>query len=254
MQYPNWPKFVLAAGGGGEYLRSWRSRILAALLTGLLAGFVHVLAGPDHLAAVAPLAAEDRARGVRTGARWGLGHAAGVVLVGLIALLLRSALPLEALSGWSERLVGVVLIGIGLWGGRRALRLAVHVHEHEHDGDRHQHIHVHGPQGLHAHDGPEAHSHAHAAFGIGVLHGLAGSAHFLGVLPALALPTMAASVAYVAAFGAGSVAAMAAFAGVIALLATRFSAAGTRGTRAYRALLVTLSAAAVCVGFVWLAA
>ncbi len=31
-----------------------------AALAGLTAGFFHVLAGPDHLAAVAPLAAERR--------------------------------------------------------------------------------------------------------------------------------------------------------------------------------------------------
>lgn len=198
---------------------------------------------------MAPLAAEDRQRGARTGARWGLGHAAGVLLVGLVALLLREALPLDSLSGWSERLVGVVLIGIGLWGIRRALRLSVHVHAHEHEGHEHQHIHVHGP-GVHDHDAPGAHSHAHAAFGIGILHGLAGSAHFLGVLPALALPTAVASVTYVVAFGAGSVAAMAAFAGLIAWLAVRFAGAGTR---AYRGMLVTTSVAAVCVGVVWIA-
>lgn len=210
-----------------------------------------MLAGPDHLAAVAPIAAEARGRGARTGARWGLGHAAGVVLVAVVALLVRSALPLEALSGWSETLVGVALIAIGLWGGRRALRLRVHVHEHEHDGHRHQHLHVHGPESAHRHRAPAAHDrHAHAAFGIGVLHGLAGSAHFLGVLPALALPTVAASVVYVGAFGVGTVAAMAAFAGGVALLATRFAGGGTR---VYRGMLVALSAAAVCVGVAWIA-
>ena len=31
-------------------------------------------------------------------------------------------------------------------------------------------------------------SHAHASFCLGVLHGVAGSSHFFGVLPALALP------------------------------------------------------------------
>lgn len=197
---------------------------------------------------MAPLAAEGRRAGMRTGARWGLGHAAGVVVVGGVAVLVRSALPLESLSGWSERLVGVVLVAIGLWGGRRALRLEVHAHAHEHDGERHRHIHVHGPRGAHAHDVPEAHAHTHAAFGIGVLHGVAGSAHFLGVLPALALPTVAASVGYVLAFGVGSVAAMAAFAGIVGWLATRFVGAGTA---AYRGLLLTTSAAAVVVGVVW---
>ncbi len=43
------------------------------MLTGLLAGLVHVLAGSDHLAAVAPLAAEARTRGMRTGTPGGSG-------------------------------------------------------------------------------------------------------------------------------------------------------------------------------------
>jgi ABC-type nickel/cobalt efflux system permease component RcnA len=201
---------------------------------------------------VAPLAADDRGRGFRTGARWGFGHAAGVLAVGGLALLLRSSLPLEGLSAWSERLVGVVLIGIGLWAARRVLRLRVHAHPHDHDGAHHAHIHVHASDAAHDHGAPAAHRrHVHAAFGIGALHGVAGSAHFLGVLPALALPTLGASVAYVLAFGAGSVLAMAIFAGLVAWAATRFA---DTGTRAYRALLALTSASAVIVGLFWLAA
>jgi sulfite exporter TauE/SafE len=171
----------------------------------------------------------------------------------MVALLFRSALPLEGLSSWSERLVGVVLIGIGLWGVRRALSLRVHAHDHAHDGEPHRHLHVHHAAGELERDGHAesgAHRHAHAAFGIGVLHGLAGSAHFLGVLPALALPTTAHAVAYVASFGAGTVAAMAAFGHGVAWLARRSAGAGSR---AYRGLLATVSAAAVLTGVGWLA-
>ncbi len=220
------------------------------MLTGLLAGVVHVLSGPDHLAAVAPLATEGCDRGIRTGARWGLGHASGVLVVGLAALLVRLWLPVGRFSFISERFVGVALIAVGLWGARRALSLRVHVHDHTHDGRPHRHIHVHGARAAHAHDTPSTHRHGHAAFGIGVLHGFAGSAHFLGVLPALAMPTLGASLSYVLAFGAGTVFAMAGFAGVVAWLAARFDGAGTR---TYRGMLVAVSAAAVGVGVFWLA-
>ena len=47
---------------------------------------------------------------------------------------------------------------------------------------------------------------------MGVLHGVAGSSHFFGVLPALALPTTSAAVLYIGAFGVGTVAAMTIFA------------------------------------------
>ena len=58
--------------------------MFAAALAGLTAGLIHVLSGPDHLAAVAPLA-NDRSRAWRTGFLWGLGHSGGVFAVALLA-------------------------------------------------------------------------------------------------------------------------------------------------------------------------
>ncbi len=57
----------------------------AFAFAGLVAGFVHVLSGPDHLAAIAPYAVDSRSRAWRTGVRWGLGHTAGVLCVGAAA-------------------------------------------------------------------------------------------------------------------------------------------------------------------------
>jgi len=225
--------------------------MLFAALSGVVAGFVHVLSGPDHLAAVAPLAADSGRRHWLTGLDWGVGHTGGVLLVGLLALLLRELIPVDAISSWGERLVGVVLIGIGIWGVRRALGLSVHVHEHAHDGMRHEHVHVHAGDAGHAHAPGQAlpHSHTHAAFGIGVLHGLAGSSHLLGILPALAFVTRAESVAYLGAFGVATVAAMTAFAAGIGRIAAR---ARSGGAGFYRSLLYGCSGAAIVVGGVWL--
>ena len=225
--------------------------MLIAALSGLVAGLVHVLSGPDHLAAVAPLAADTERRAWLAGLDWGFGHTGGVLLVGIFALLLRELLPIEALSSWGERLVGVVLIGIGLWGFRRALGLRVHVHAHAHGGVRHEHVHVHAGGAGHA-DAPSAalpHSHTHAAFAVGVLHGLAGSSHLLGILPALAFATRAESVAYLVAFGLATIFAMTAFAGAMGLIAGR---ARSGGAGFYRHLLYGCSAAAILVGGVWL--
>jgi hypothetical protein len=229
--------------------------MLAVALAGLVAGSVHVLSGPDHLAAVAPLAVDSRAKRWKAGFTWGLGHTGGVITVGLAALLLRELLPLEALSSWSERLVGVALIGVGIWGLRRAARLEVHRHVHTHEASTHAHIHVHAGESSHArashaHDGA-AHQHTHTSFAFGVLHGLAGSAHVLGVLPALALPTRFLSGVYLASYGVGNVAAMTAFAAVIGVVSTR---ASVSGTRFYRGLLYACSGAAVLIGAFWLAA
>jgi cytochrome c biogenesis protein CcdA len=216
---------------------------MIAALTGLIAGFVHVLAGPDHLTAVAPLAAEDRRYAWSSGLRWGIGHSAGVAVIGVLSLMLRNVLPLDLISDWSERLVGLVLIAIGFWSLRRAL--LVHSHQHEHEGEMHEHVHLHGRRETHG----ENHSHTHAAFGIGALHGVAGSSHFLGVLPALAFATNLQAIAYLAAYALGTIVAMAGFAAVIGLLAERFAVG--RG-RAYRGLMYACSAAAFLVGSSWL--
>ena len=76
-----------------EWHRSKIAETMLTLLTGAAAGLFHVLTGPDHLAAVAPIAADKRKRGWLAGCTWGIGHASGVVFVAGIAVLLREMLP-----------------------------------------------------------------------------------------------------------------------------------------------------------------
>lgn len=202
--------------------------VLFAALAGSLAGLTHALAGPDHLSAVAPLVVGERRSGWGTGLLWGAGHSLGVWAMGILALALRDVLPLERVSSWSERMVGAVLIAVGLWGLRKAF--APRLQE-------------------------EAHTHAHpprarwAALWIGGIHGLAGSSHILGLFPALALPSRAASLAYMAGFGLGAVVAMVAFASVLGFASLRLTANGGRG---YQALLGGASAASIVLGGFWL--
>lgn len=234
--------------------------MILPLIGGASAGLIHVLSGPDHMAAIAPLASDGRKRFWATGALWGLGHSSGVFVVGLVALTFRSWLPIDALSSWSERIVGVVLIAIGLWGLRRALSTRVHSHPHAHGPVTHAHLHAHDRPHTHAPQGnasieadarvTSAHNHTHAAFAVGVLHGLAGSSHFLGVLPALGLPDVGSSVSYLTGYGLGTVAGMTLFASVMGLLAARAQVSGPRATRW---LLSACSTAAIIVGAAWLA-
>ena len=215
---------------------------MLTVITGALAGFFHVLSGPDHLAAVAPMAVADRSRGWITGWTWGLGHASGVVAVAAIAVLLRDLLPpVELISAWSERLVGAALIVIGFWALRRSAR--VQPAAHAHGPLSHDHLHVQaGPRWL------RRLGHAHASFCLGVLHGIAGSSHFFGVIPALALPTRVAALSYIAAFGAGTVIAMTVFAAAAGVVGARTA----HGATAHRLMLLTAALVAIVVGGVWL--
>lgn len=224
-------------------------------LAGLAAGFVHVYAGPDHLAALGTLAVR-RGRGAWVlGLRWGLGHSTGVLVVGALAFLLRGAIDLERVSFWSERLVGLVLIAIGLIGIRALLSKRVHAHAHRHDGgDEHLHFHAHAASQAHDASRPGAapHRHRHAPFFIGTLHGAAGTSHLAGVLPALLLPTRTAAGLYLALFCAGTVAAMVSFTLLLGHAASR--TAGEPGLRIYRGLLAVSSVAACAIGLAWLVA
>lgn len=215
---------------------------MLTVITGALAGLFHVLSGPDHLAAVAPLAASDRDRGWVSGWTWGVGHASGVVVVAIAAVLLRDLLPpIGVISAWSERLVGAALIGIGIWALRCSARIRPGTHVH--GAVAHAHLHVQAGPGWIRRLG-----HAHAAFYMGILHGIAGSSHFVGVLPALALPTRASALLYIAAFGSGTVIAMTAFAAAIGSLGSRTRRVGW----VQRGMMLTASVVAFSVGTWWL--
>lgn len=217
---------------------------MLTVATGALAGCFHVLSGPDHLAAVAPLAVAERRRGWLAGWTWGLGHTAGVVAVAVLAVLLRDVLPpIHTISSWSERLVGGALIAVGLWALNRSAQ--VQSRPHLHGATAHAHLHVQaGPRWL------RRLGHPHASFCLGVLHGIAGSSHFFGVLPALALPSHLASLAYIVAFGIGSVTAMTLFAAAIGTAGARLAP----GARLHRAMLAAASVLAIGVGSAWLVA
>ena len=148
-----------------------------AIFAGLAAGLLHVFSGPDHLAAVAPLAADGGRNHWKAGLQWGAGHTAGVLLIATLLLFLKEQLPLTEISVYSERIVGLSLIAVGAWGIRGAW--------------------VRGCGGA----GVQSHSHAGASFTIGTIHGLAGSSHLFGVLPALAFSARADSILYLAGVG-----------------------------------------------------
>lgn len=228
--------------------------LVAIFATGLVAGTAHVYTGADHLAALMPLAVGQRRGAAWVGIRWGAGHSIGVVLVAVLLMIARQAIDLGPLEAWSERCVGVVLIGLGALGLRAALRRNLHLHEHSHGGDVHVHLHVHGTTGHHVageHGDHEhaPHLHPHAAIVAGTVHGVAGMAHLLGVLPSLALPTLTGSFTYLGGFAAGSMLAMSAF---TAALGWGSTALGARAPHMMKGTMCAAATVCILVGIVWL--
>ncbi len=177
---------------------------------------------PDHVIAVTTILSRERriAAAMRVGVIWGLGHTATVMLVGAAIIIFKIAIPAR-IGLAMEFAVALVLILLGVNAASRMLAratsrfsepeavpatLSVHSHAHSHGAFTHTHPHAH-PGYLHepmiVHDADHLiHAAKHdpdqmrrpllKSFGVGLVHGLAGSAAIaLLVLSAIPEPMWA---------------------------------------------------------------
>ena len=159
----------------------------AVILTGALAGFVHVISGADHLIAMAPSAINSPQKALKNGFSWGLGHSSGVLLLAFVAIFIKDITPLNKFSNIAEFMVGISLLIVGVIAIKNSFQLSMHSHSHKHEnGFAHRHYH------FHTKEQKNNNKHSHALTGLGLLHGIAGGSHLLAVLPALALPLISA--------------------------------------------------------------
>lgn len=169
---------------------------------GLLLGIKHAL-DADHVVAVSTVVAENRKlwRSSLIGAFWGLGHTLTLLLVGIVILIFKLAIP-ERLALGFEFAVGVMLVVLGLLVARRVVRDRWHIHIHEHNGQTH----LHG----HSHKETTEHNHAHLPYKslfVGMVHGLAGSAALM-LLVLAAIKSVWQGILYILVFGVGSIGGM----------------------------------------------
>ena len=209
--------------------------IVSLLMLAFGLGLLHAL-DADHIAAVSGLAGHRP--GLRTSAmfclRWAFGHGAVLLLVGSAVFLLGMAIP-ESLSNLAENMVGAVLIAIGLAIVIDLYRRRAHIHFHHHDGlPRHAHWHVHQPDTQH---NEAAHQHRHAAIMVGALHGMAGSAPLLLLLPLGQMSSPWYGMAYLILFSLGVIVAMLLFGGVLGVLFTQFARISGRALQYVRGLV-----------------
>lgn len=209
---------------------------------GSLLGMRHALE-PDHLAAVSTLISRERnsRKAALLGLCWGLGHTAGLVVVGAVLVMLRAELP-EAIADLFEFLVAMMLIALGA----RALAHAART-----GSSGPARLHRHGVV-LHSHSGLAPHLHigtwtlARRPLLIGAVHGLAGS----GALTALVLttlPTTAARITYMALFGLGSSLGMAMLSGLLGWPLAKLGA----NAWMMRSVSFVVGAMSVGLGVVW---
>jgi hypothetical protein len=200
-----------------------------AVLLGTWFGLLHAF-DADHLATIGGLAVRDRSLSPSGYAlRWAFGHAAAIVVIAAAVLGLGLTRILD-LSHYAELLVCVALFAIGLQAldaARRSTSAPLAVREHV---ETHAQTHVHflAPWHLHARGG-------RTSVLMGLLHGGAGSAAVLGLLPLTRFDSGIASALYLGCFSLGVALGAIAFARVFGSLVQRSATGGARFAVAFQA-------------------
>ena len=83
---------------------------------GLSMGLLHVIAGPDHLSALAALSVGSSWKAVWMGIRWGIGHSSGLIVVAIIFIAAKGDIDLRTIGRYFDMIVGFFMIGIGCFG------------------------------------------------------------------------------------------------------------------------------------------
>lgn len=171
-------------------------------------GFRHAFE-VDHLAAVSNIVTKRNSPilAMKDGVFWGLGHSSSILVVGIIMLLLRYAIP-EKNFQMMEGGVGLMIIGLGIFRYYQFRKHTPHAHTHTHDGLTHSHVHTHEEK---------PHQHLHKlSYSVGIIHGLAGSGVLIAAAMA-AMTTVASSLLFLVVFSIGCTAGMLVAAGVLGL-------------------------------------
>jgi len=230
------------------------SALPAAIVGGTLAGGLHAVTGPDHLAALLPLCMGRRWWvASSTGALWGIGHGLGAALIGALGFALRGALNLDVVSSYMEIAVGFSIIIIGATGFKEAREWRESVQscavDTGADADR-------DPRCLPVMCDDELGCEEPPPPAVvktllnGILNGISGTGHVLGVLPALAMPNWAVALAYLSSFGIGTFLAMAVFTGLVGEIS--FTMGSTIGSpEAPANLAMAASIVALTMGSLW---
>ncbi|MEQ8704433.1 MAG: urease accessory protein [Phaeodactylibacter sp.] len=183
-------------------------------------GFTHAFEA-DHLVAVGNLVTRrDRVNlAMKDGVYWGLGHSSTIMLIGMAVILGRAAIS-DTVFGYLEATVGLMLVVLGL------RRLFQAYQNHDQKGTPIDDNHTHG-----------------LAYGVGLVHGLAGS----GALILLVLANVTGTwegLLYLLIFGLSSAAGMLVAAGALSLPFARWML--SQGS--LQLILIILSSA-LCIGY-----
>lgn len=190
------------------------------LLFAAVVGFSHAFEA-DHLVAVSNIVTkrDKMALAIKDGIYWGFGHTSTIFLIGLLIIVGRVAF-FDGYFSYFEALVGLMLVGLGLF------RLYQYYNRRRRPS---QWI--------------DERSNHHLAYGVGFVHGLAGSGAMI-LLVMTEIQGSFNSMMYLLIFGIGSVAGMLVAAGLFSLPFSR-RITGNESLQLALALLSSL----LCIGY-----
>lgn len=159
------------------------------LLLALVVGLTHAFEA-DHLIAVSNIVTRRKnfSSAVKDGVFWGLGHTTTILIIGAVLIIGRMTVMPESSFDNLELLVGAMLIGLGVY---RLTKKEQASEKHEHDKKN-------------------------LAYGIGLIHGIAGSGALIFALMAEQQSVLF-SMSYLVLFGLGSIVGMLIAAGIFGL-------------------------------------
>ena len=208
------------------------------------AGIVHAL-DADHVMAVTAIASKKLGMKaiVQLCLKWSLGHGGVLLIVGGSIFIFGLNIPHE-LSQYAEKGVAILLIAIGVWILQDLYKASAHVHFHKHEGLT-NHVHWHVKET----NNNVEHRHEHKAVMVGVLHGFAGLAPLLAIIPMANQPAWLGLV-YLLIFSLGVFLSMLVFGGLLGEFLERLQSYGVISMNLLRGMI---GLASIGLGVAWLA-
>lgn len=256
--------------------------------TAFILGVIHAIE-VDHVVAVSVFAGlkPKIANAAQYGFKWGIGHAFAVVAVGCLIAGLGIKIP-EDFSHWGEIIVGVALIALGFWALKTGQRFHAHtpqqhanaennennqssdiehshghLHAHDHSqNEPHDQLHRHTHDEGHDHRHDDRHDeknnekkfshHQHLPAALGALHGLAGSAPVLALIPITLIDSFYQAVFYLLSFSLGATLSMMLYAVLAAIAIQRIDQQGKSALLNVKMITRVIAVITIAVGVWWL--
>ena len=190
------------------------------------AGLEHAFEA-DHLLAVNSLVTNRNTlkESVKDGVFWGIGHTLTIFVVAILMIGFKVAVS-EHVFSYLEATVGLMLVFLGMYRLSKLFKKNTHTHTYSHSHtlsktDPKSHLHWHTYTHSHIitnsnHTHPNTSNSFSAAFGVGLVHGLAGSGALV-VLVLSQMKTTLEGLIYILIFGLGSIIGMFLASGLLSL-------------------------------------